>query len=125
MNAASTTIPCSVCKTPIDPSSALYGDDGQVCDGCSSRSDMADRIVRSCRNLSFSALGTAAVSWFLNPFLLLTAGAIFTAVLAVRPYFGGDREDRQTLWRHPLAMIVGILAIIVAGLPPVMNFVSL
>ncbi|MBV1861551.1 MAG: hypothetical protein KUG77_24245, partial [Nannocystaceae bacterium] len=65
MTPSAPTIPCCLCRTPIDPQTALYGDDGQVCEACSSRSDMADRIVRSCRGLSFSALATAAVSWVL------------------------------------------------------------
>lgn len=119
------TIPCSLCRTPIDPQTALYGDDGQVCEGCSSRSDMADRIVRSCRGLSFSALGTAGASWFLNPFLLLTGGAIFTAILALKPYFGGDPDDRETLRKHPLAMVVGIVAIAIAALPQLLRFVPI
>lgn len=123
MTPLAATIPCSLCRNPIDPQTALYGDDGQVCEACSSRSVMADRIVRSCRGLAFSALGTAAVSWLLNPFLLLTAGAIFTAVLAVKPYFSGDPEDRETLRKHPLAMVVGILAMVLAGLPQLLQFI--
>lgn len=86
---------------------------------------MADRIVRSCRSLSFSALGTAVASVFFNPFLLLTAGAIFTAVLAVRPYFGSDVDDRETLRGHPLALVVGILAIAIAGGMQLLKFVTL
>lgn len=117
------TIPCSMCRTPIDPQTALYGDNGQVCETCSSRSDMADRIVRSCRSLSFSAFGTAIASVFFNPLMLLTAGAIFTAVLAVRPYFSGDPDDRETLRKHPLAMVLGILAIAIAGGMQVLKFI--
>lgn len=84
---------------------------------------MADRIVRSCRSLSFSAFGTAIASVFFNPFMLLTAGAIFTAVLAVRPYFSGDPDDRETLRKHPLAMVLGILAIVIAGGMQVLSFI--
>jgi hypothetical protein len=119
------TIPCSMCRTPIDPQTALYGDNGQVCDACSSRSDMADRIVRSCRSLSFSALGTAVASVFLNPFMLLTAGSIFTAVLAVRPYFSGDPDDRETLWKHPLALVLGVIAMLIAGGMQLLKFVPI
>jgi len=126
MTASSTsTIPCSLCRTPIDPQTALYGDNGRVCEACGSRSDMADRIIRSCRGLAFSALGTAAVSWFLNPLLLVTLGAFSTAIVAVKPYFSDDPDEREALRNHPLAMVVGILAMVLAGIPVLLRFVVL
>jgi len=76
---------------------------------------MADRIVRSCRSLAFGGLGLGALSVVFNPFLMLTVLSISSAILGIRPFFGGDPEDRAALRKHPYIFVVGVLAMLLAG----------
>lgn len=109
------TKPCASCGRPIDPKRALYSNTGDlICDGCFGTAGVNDRLTRAANGLAMGTLVTAIVSWFCNPFFILSVIAIGNAIGALRLLVRQDVKSALGSM-HQTMLIVSILGLVIAG----------
>jgi hypothetical protein len=115
------TVPCSVCGTRIERSTALLSTQGEpVCRGCDATQKVAISSQRAGLSVFYGALGALALGLFSIPcniFFLLSFGAILGGIvslrLVMRPELRAQLGDKYA-W----TMVAAIAAIVCGAVQP-------
>jgi hypothetical protein len=77
---------CAKCYTEIDPKTALWGDNGMICDACDARGQLDARYLKTIKGAGYGALAAAIVSVVFDPLLMVTFMAVGSIVWTFRSY---------------------------------------
>lgn len=111
-------VPCPQCGQSIDPTKSVYNKQGElVCKACESADIIKEGYVRAARSISFGALGTSIVTFFFNPFLILSIAATVAAIQALLLIH--RKEYREQLGgQYGSCLVAAIAALIIGGVWP-------
>jgi hypothetical protein len=115
---------CARCATVIDAATADYSPHGDlICTACAGRQDIEateGRAVAGMKALAVGNIATGAIAWLLNPMLIVTIGAVVTALIVVRAVHGAWYRPKMSVGARSLATAAAVTGALI-GLYPVLG----
>lgn len=113
----SDTTTCARCGTELATTDAYMDVDGTICAGCQGEVELGESFRKAYLSVSSTALVLASVSFYFNPFAIVSVMSIIAMVATLLYPRRLDEEDREAVAGYKAPMILAILGGLISLVP--------